>query len=133
MLQLVQPFTYSQVNKHHNIFVFNLQEYKLAQFHCYGRYLTKYLQRGLTLTEVAELDTEAFYKMHLPAGFDDFAFTTMVVGFNNLLGMFLQYPRNTTRNLHDYALISGFIPRRPPTETLAGFSRCPIKIENVGF
>ena len=65
----------------HNSFFFPiyLQEYKLAQFHCYGRYLAKYLQRGLTLVEVAELDAEAFYKMHLISGFDDLALATMVV------------------------------------------------------
>ena len=65
----------------HNSFFFPiyLQEYKLAQFHCYGRYLAKYLQRGLTLEEVAELDAEAFYKMHLISGFDDLALATMVV------------------------------------------------------
>jgi len=56
-----------------------LQEYKLAQFHCYGRYLAKHLQRGLTLLEVAELDAEGFYKMHLMSGFDDLALATMVV------------------------------------------------------
>lgn len=55
------------------------QEYKLAQFHCYGRYLAKHLQRGLTLVEVAELDAEGFYKMHLMSGFDDLALATMVV------------------------------------------------------
>lgn len=56
-----------------------LQEYKLAQFHCYGRYLAKHLQRGLTLVEVAELDAEGFYKMHLMSGLDDLALATMVV------------------------------------------------------
>ena len=62
-------------------FVFhNLKEYKLAQFHCYGRYLTKHVQRSLTLAEAAELDTDTFYKIHLPNGFDDMASATMVVG-----------------------------------------------------
>lgn len=62
-----------------SFFPIYLQEYKLAQFHCYGRYLAKHLQRGLTLLEVAELDAEGFYKMHLTSGFDDLALSTMVV------------------------------------------------------
>ena len=62
-----------------SFFPIYLQEYKLAQFHCYGRYLAKHVQRGLTLVEVAELDAEGFYKMHLMSGFDDLALATMVV------------------------------------------------------
>lgn len=61
-------------------FFLNLKEYKLAQFHCYGRYLTKHVQRRLTLGEAAELDAESFYKIHLPNGLDNLASATMVVG-----------------------------------------------------
>ena len=61
-------------------FLRDLKEYKLAQFHCYGRYLTKHVQRSLTLGEAAELDADTFYKLHLPNGFDDMASATMVVG-----------------------------------------------------
>lgn len=56
-----------------------LKEYKLAQFHCYGRYLAKHVQRNLTLSETAELDADKFYKMHLPNGLDNLASATMVV------------------------------------------------------
>ena len=56
-----------------------LKEYKLAQFHCYGRYLAKHVQRNLTLSETAELDVDKFYKMHLPNGLDNLASATMVV------------------------------------------------------
>ena len=56
-----------------------LKEYKLAQFHCYGRYLAKHIQRNLTLSETAELDADKFYKMHLPNGLDNLASATMVV------------------------------------------------------
>ena len=62
------------------LFFLNLKEYKLAQFHCYGRYLTKHIQRGLTLGEAAELDADTFYKTHLSNGFDDMNSATMVVG-----------------------------------------------------
>ena len=56
-----------------------LKEHKLAQFHCYGRYLAKHVQRNLTLSETAELDVDKFYKMHLPNGLDNLASATMVV------------------------------------------------------
>ena len=56
-----------------------LKEYKIAQFHCYGRYLAKHVQRNLTLSETAELDADKFYKMHLPNGLDNLASATMVV------------------------------------------------------
>lgn len=42
-------------------FLFSVKEYKLAQFHCYGRYLTKNVKRGVTLEQVADLDAEAFF------------------------------------------------------------------------
>ena len=68
-------------------FFLNLKEYKLAQFHCYGRYLTKHVQRSLTLGEAAELDADAFCKIHLPNGFDDMASATMVVGVQSNVQM----------------------------------------------
>ena len=64
----------------HFSFFPNLKEYKLAQFHCYGRYLTNHVQRSLTLEEAGELDSDTFYKIHLPNGFDDIVSATMVVG-----------------------------------------------------
>lgn len=73
------------------------QEYKLAQFHCYGRYLAKHLQRGLTLEEVAELDAEGFYKMHLMSGFDDLALATMVVSTS--FPKITKYVSNTDHNV----------------------------------
>ncbi|XP_027049490.1 cilia- and flagella-associated protein 54-like [Pocillopora damicornis] len=60
-------------------FLFFVKEYKLAQFHCYGRYLAKHVQRNLTLSETAELDADKFYKMHLPNGLDNLASATMVL------------------------------------------------------
>ena len=74
-----------------------LQEYKLAQFHCYGRYLAKHLQRGLTLLEVAELDAGGFYKMHLMSGFDDLALATMVVSTS--FPKIAKYVSNTDHNV----------------------------------
>ena len=64
----------------HFSFFPNLKEYKLAQFHCYGRYLTNHVQRSLTLEEAGELDVDTFYKIHLLNGFDDMVSATMVVG-----------------------------------------------------
>lgn len=64
----------------HFSFFTNLKEYKLAQFHCYGRYLTNHVQRSLTLGEAGELDADTFYKIHLPNGFSDMVSATMVVG-----------------------------------------------------
>ncbi|CAH3193048.1 unnamed protein product, partial [Porites evermanni] len=73
------PFYYQEKLLNTGDFLFTVKEYKLAQFHCYGRYLAKHLQRGLTLVEVAELDAEGFYKMHLMSGLDDLALATMVL------------------------------------------------------
>ena len=64
----------------HFSFFPNLKEYKLAQFHCYGRYLTNHVQRHLTPGEAGELDADTFYKIHLPNGFDNMVTATMVVG-----------------------------------------------------
>ena len=47
--------------------------------------------------EVAELDAEGFYKMHLMSGFDDLALATMVVSTS--FPKITKYVSNTDHNV----------------------------------
>lgn len=51
--------------------MFWLQEFKLAQFHCYGRFLSRQTGKDVRLLSVAEYDLEGFKKVYLPTGLDD--------------------------------------------------------------
>lgn len=59
-------------------FLFASQEYKIAQYHCYGRFLSSIRGSDSTLDSCADKDMNVFNSIYLPNGLDDPMATTVV-------------------------------------------------------
>ena len=61
------------------IVTFYLQEYKLALYHCYGRYVDMFKQEGASFEKVAQYNIEDFQGLYFPGGREHQGVVGMVI------------------------------------------------------